>query len=60
MPLNLFAASDPQLDILWRHARYVWNLLEVGEGGVLYFAIYENPDRVAERGRDRALQTLSV
>jgi hypothetical protein len=45
MPLDLIAASDPELDAAWRQARDVWGLFEVGEGGVLSFANYENLDR---------------
>jgi len=45
MPLDLLAASDQELDSAWRQARDLWELFEVGEGGVLSFANYENLDR---------------
>jgi len=45
MPLDLIAVSDSELDAAWRQARDVWGLFEVGEGGVLSFANYENLDR---------------
>ena len=45
MPLDLLAASDREIDATWKEARDVWGLFEVGEGGVLSFANYENLDR---------------
>jgi hypothetical protein len=45
MPLDLLATSDQEVDAAWRQAQGVWDLFEVGEGGVLSFANYENLDR---------------
>jgi len=59
LPLDLFAASDREIDVSWRQARDVWDLFEVGEGGVLSFANYENLDRADAYCLPRADQ-LSV
>jgi hypothetical protein len=59
LPLDLLAASDREIDVSWKQARDVWGLFEVGEGGVLSFANYENLDRAEAYCLSRA-DELSV